>query len=147
VDISRFRHRIAGLGIDPAVVVALVLVVVEVVLGESNAVGKGLAVVRQGALLHHRRSVARQRGGIQGLAPVAGQQSHVLLRVVHLGGRLAVVGHVVDVAELGEGVGGLVHGTGHLQLLHGPAGGAGSTTSTTTTTTTPTPQLRRGWCF
>lgn len=153
VDVARLGHCIAGLGIDAAVVVALVrdlvrsrvlVVVVEVVLGEPDSVGQRLAVVGQRALLdldlhlRRRRSVARQRGGIEGLAAVAGQQAHVLLRVVHLGGLAAVVGHVVDVAELSEGVGGLVDGAGHLQLLHRPAGGAGAT---------PAPQLRRGWCF
>lgn len=90
--------------------------------------------------------MARQRGSIQWLPTVAGQQTHILLRVVHLRGRLlllrllllAIVSHIVNVAELGEGVGGLVHCTGHLELLYGAAGGAGATT------TTPTPQLRRG---
>lgn len=47
VNISRFRHRITRLGIDSSVVliVALVLVVVKVVLGETNPVGKRLAIV------------------------------------------------------------------------------------------------------
>lgn len=78
-------HRIAGLGIDGAVVI-------EVILGESDpgvAIGKRLAVVRQGALLHTAAvascsHVTWQRG-VQtepsSAAPV-GQQPHVLLRVM-----------------------------------------------------------------
>lgn len=78
-------HRIAGLGIDGAVVI-------EVILGEPNpgmAIGKRLAVVRQGALLHTaavascshvtwQRSIQTEASS----AAAVGQQPHVLLRVM-----------------------------------------------------------------
>lgn len=119
-------HRIAWLGIDGSVVI-------EVILGESDpsvAIGKRLAVVRQGALLHATAAVARcshvpwQRGVQTEASASVGQQPHVLLRVMRsrcgscCSSGLWVVGHVVNVAELGEGCV-RIDGAGHLQLLQG----------------------------
>lgn len=112
------NHRIARFGIDGSIVI-------EMILGEPNAgmaIGKGLAIVRQGALLHMHEP---WQGCIQAQTGLAiRQQPHVLLRVMRgtrcgcsCTTRLRIVGHVVDVAELGEGSMCIDHVGQHLQLL------------------------------
>lgn len=84
MNVASIGHGITRLGID-----STAAIVIEVILGEPDAgmtIGKGLAVVRQGALLHSALSGCHMtwQGCIQPehLPTSIGQQSHVLLRVM-----------------------------------------------------------------